>query len=227
MGDPITIAAIAGGAQAGGALMERKQSKDEIKRSRESQGRLEDVGMRTEATYRTNRSMLQSAIADFYKQKGWELPEALPGAGTTRPLPGEEKLYPDYEANVGDWYYGKVEPKEESKEESTESPEEIGGGGGLPLRMKSPVGDMGETAISRPVTAGISNAISDVLGMPAAPGRAPMATPQSSTLNPSFGINPITTGSGMVPGGGMQQAINYITPEMAAQFQPLLARYGF
>lgn len=225
MGDPITIAAIAGGAQAGGALMERKQSKDEIKRARESQGRLEDVGMRAEATYRTNRSMLQSAIADFYKQKGWELPEAIPGAGTTRPLPGEEKLYPDYGMNVGDWYYGKVEPKEENKED-TEEPEEIGGGGGLPLRMKNPVGDLGETAISRPVTAGISNAISDVLGAPAAPGRASIATPQSSALNPSFGINPVVSGGG-VPGGGMQQAINYITPEMAAQFQPLLARYGF
>lgn len=225
--DPITIAAIAGASGMGlNALQGRKQNKEETERLREYQGRLEDIGMRTEATYRTNRSMLQSAIADFYKQKGWELPEAIPGAGTTRPLPGEEKLYPDYEANVGDWYYGKVEPKEKDEEEDTEKPEEIGGGGGLPLRTKNPVGDVAGTAISRPVTAGISNAISDVLGMPAAPGRAPMATPQSSTLNPSFGINPITTGGG-VPGGGMQQAINYITPEMAAQFQPLLARYGF
>lgn len=226
--DPITIGAIAGASGMGlNALQGRKRNKEETERLREYQGRLEDVGMRTEATYRTNRSMLQSAIADFYNQKGWKLPDTIPGAGTTRPLPGEEKLYPDYDANVGDWYYGKIEPKEEDKEEDTEKPEEIGGGGGLPLRMKTPVGDLGETAISRPVTAGIANAIGDVLGMPAAPGRAPMATPQSSALNPSFGINPIMTGGANVAGGGPQQAINYITPEIAAQLQPLLARYGF
>lgn len=61
---------------------------------REQRAALDDLAYRREATYRNSRMALQGAIEDFYKQKGWAIPERLPGAFTVRGLPGEAPLYP-------------------------------------------------------------------------------------------------------------------------------------
>jgi hypothetical protein len=85
------------------------------KNAEESKKRAEDTDVRREATYRGNRGMLQSAIADFYKQKGWAMPEMAEGAYTSRALPGEKPIYGDTTMPQADWYYG---PKEEAADEA-------------------------------------------------------------------------------------------------------------
>lgn len=103
------------------ALGARNAAKDAKSVQRETDRRSEDTSFRQEATYRYKREMLQGAIEDFYKKKGWKLPEALPGAFTTRSLPGEVPLYPDYDIPRPDTYYQKLEP-EMIEEEMAETP---------------------------------------------------------------------------------------------------------
>lgn len=76
--------------------LERKQERDALARSRRTaEAGREDLGQRREATYRNNRQGLQGAIDQYYQARGWKVPERLPGAFTTRALPGEAPLYPE------------------------------------------------------------------------------------------------------------------------------------
>lgn len=90
-----TASVIASGVGAGAQILEGEQEHRRITDNRrEQRAALDDLAYRREATYRNSRMMLQGAIEDFYKQKGWQIPERLPGAYTVRGLPGEAPLYP-------------------------------------------------------------------------------------------------------------------------------------
>jgi hypothetical protein len=102
-------AVVAGTGLAIGEL-ERKQERDALARSRRTaEAGREDLGQRREATYRSDRQGLQGAIDQYYQSRGWKVPERLPGAFTTRALPGEAPLYPNKES------------ESESKESAVES----------------------------------------------------------------------------------------------------------
>lgn len=90
------IPAVVAGVGLGIGELERKQERDALAdaRHRAEAGR-EDLGQRREATYRSDRQGLQGAIDQYYQARGWKVPERLPGAFTTRGLPGEAPLYPD------------------------------------------------------------------------------------------------------------------------------------
>ena len=80
------------------------------------QAKLEQTDLRREATYRENRAMLKGAIQSYYKAQGWPLPaDSAPGAGTSRPLPGDAPLYPEYDINPSEW----------SHENDKKTPEQI------------------------------------------------------------------------------------------------------
>lgn len=83
------------GSAIGGSFDEARDRKASKRNADKATAALDDLSMRREATYRASRTQLQGAIEDFYKQKGWPLPEVKPGAYTTRALPGEGPLYPD------------------------------------------------------------------------------------------------------------------------------------
>jgi hypothetical protein len=90
-----SAAPIMAGVGAAAEIIQGEREIGQIKDARrEQRDSLDDAAYRREATYRGNREALQSGIEDFYKQKGWKLPERLPGAYTTRGLPGEAPLYP-------------------------------------------------------------------------------------------------------------------------------------
>lgn len=90
-----SAAPIAAGVGAAAEIWQGEKEMDRMKDARRDQrASLDDAAYRREATYRGDRSALQGAIEDFYKQKGWAIPERLPGAYTTRGLPGEAPLYP-------------------------------------------------------------------------------------------------------------------------------------
>lgn len=94
---------------------EGEQDKRRVKNAgKEADAKREQLSLRQEATYRTSRTGLQGAIEDFYKQKGWKLPEHLPGAFTTRPLPGDAPLYPGYDINPSEWTHEPVTDDEEA-----------------------------------------------------------------------------------------------------------------
>lgn len=88
--DPIvgTIGPIAG------VIQDEREHQRLKENRREQRDALDDLSYRREATYRNSRMALQGAIEDFYRQKGWAIPERLPGAFTARGLPGEQALYP-------------------------------------------------------------------------------------------------------------------------------------
>lgn len=90
----------------GSALLDRKAGGSAIENNRNENTRAEDADIRREATYRANRGTLQSAIADFYKQKGWAMPAPAEGAYTTRALPGESQIYSNTTLPEANWYYG-------------------------------------------------------------------------------------------------------------------------
>lgn len=90
----------------GSALLDRKTGPSAIKNNRDENTRAEDLDVRREATYRANRGTLQSAIADFYKQKGWAMPTPAEGAYTSRALPGETQIYSETTLPEANWYYG-------------------------------------------------------------------------------------------------------------------------
>lgn len=90
----------------GSYFMNRNAAKQDTKNQRQSKDRAEDTDIRREATYRANRGRLQNAIADFYKQKGWAMPEAPEGAFTSRALPGEQPIYGNTTLPEANWYYG-------------------------------------------------------------------------------------------------------------------------
>lgn len=98
---------------------QKKQAKNAAK---EADAKREQLSLRQEATYRTTRHALQGAIEDFYKQKGWELPKHLPGAFTTRPLPGDAPLYPGYDVNPSEWTHKRTDGETDVAEE-TAAPE--------------------------------------------------------------------------------------------------------
>lgn len=76
--------------------LQRKRERDALGDARdEARAGREDLGQRREATYRHNREGLQGAIDQYYQARGWKVPERLPGAFTTRALPGEGALYPE------------------------------------------------------------------------------------------------------------------------------------
>lgn len=104
-------AGIAGGLQA---------DRQEQKNDRRTQGKVEDASLRNEANYRTNRAMLMTGIEDFYKKKGWKLPESVPGTGTSRSLPGDAPLYPGYDIPKSDWAYPEPAAQAPSSAAATE-----------------------------------------------------------------------------------------------------------
>lgn len=97
MGGVMDVATpILSGIGAGAKIISAEQTKSQLKKAgKEQEAALDDLSLRREATYRNSRIGLQGAIEDFYKQKGWKIPERLPGAFTTRGLPGEGPLYPE------------------------------------------------------------------------------------------------------------------------------------
>lgn len=110
----------------GQALLNQRADERDRKNVREYKNKLEDIDLRSEATYRGNRSMLQNAIGKYYAKKGWELPkDTMPGYGTTRALPGEEELYPEYDVPKAEWYYGKKDKEAPEEQESTQGQEEV------------------------------------------------------------------------------------------------------
>lgn len=102
LGGPMAMATMAAGAGIAGGI---KADRDEQKNDRRTQGKVEDASLRNEANYRMNRALLMTGIEDFYKKKGWKLPEQIPGAGTSRSLPGDAPLYPQYNTPKSDWAY--------------------------------------------------------------------------------------------------------------------------
>lgn len=111
MGEGAKLGAATVGA-IGSEFSRAKRNKDETREARDYKDRVEDTSMRGETTYRHKRSMLQGAIEDFYKQKGWPIPTAGEGAYTTRPLPGDKPLYEGYNVPRASWNYGKIEPQD-------------------------------------------------------------------------------------------------------------------
>lgn len=110
----------------GQAILNQRADERDRKNVREYKNKLEDIDLRSEATYRGNRSMLQNAIGKYYAKKGWELPkDTMPGYGTTRALPGEEELYPEYDVPKAEWYYGKKDKEAPEEQESTQGQEEV------------------------------------------------------------------------------------------------------
>lgn len=83
------------GSALGGSVDEGRNRRAIKNNTRQAEAARDDLSMRREATYRASRQGLQNAIEDFYKQKGWALPDKKPGAFTTRGLPGEAPLYPE------------------------------------------------------------------------------------------------------------------------------------
>lgn len=102
--------ALTGLAAGAGIVGGAKADRDEQKNDRRAQGKMEQASLRNEATYRGNRGLLMSGIEDFFKKKGWALPEFAPGYGTSRPLPGDAPLYPDYNVPQSDWTYQQTQP---------------------------------------------------------------------------------------------------------------------
>lgn len=102
LGGPMAVGTLAAGSGVMGGLQADRQ---EQKNDRRTQGKVEDASLRNEANYRTNRAMLMTGIEDFYKKKGWKLPESVPGTGTSRSLPGDAPLYPGYDIPKSDWAY--------------------------------------------------------------------------------------------------------------------------
>lgn len=123
----------------GGGLDEDQAQRENKRNKRKYDEARDDASMRAEANYRSGRAGLQGAIEDFYKQKGWKLPDhSTPGYGTARGLPGEAPLYGD-EAVAGE-----APDKTNSETTSTEDQPEMtsdsldfrpkgGMGGSIPL----------------------------------------------------------------------------------------------
>lgn len=117
------IGAIVGVGKGVSDYLEGEQQKKQAKNAaKEADAKREQLSLRQEATYRTQRTALQGAIESFYKQKGWELPKALPGAYTTRPLPGDAPLYPGYDVNPSEWTHKRVDGEPAVMETDSEEP---------------------------------------------------------------------------------------------------------
>lgn len=116
MGAAIAAAGTAAAGIAGGLQKDRQEQTND----RRTQGKVEDASLRNEANYRGNRAMLMTGISDFYKKKGWSMPEFSPGYGTTRTLPGEGSLYSGQPKS--DWSYGSGPTVPSASKETADAP---------------------------------------------------------------------------------------------------------
>jgi len=92
-----SVAMITTGMSAGGVaqneLDRRKSSRDLANARHENNAQRDDISNRREATYRADRAGIQGALDQYYKDRGWAVPERLPGYGTAKQLPFEKPLY--------------------------------------------------------------------------------------------------------------------------------------